>query len=150
MQQLEALLKNRPVSQVYLWNTLVQIDAISDLVKQWGFRFFYINGEIVTDSLEFLSQAKFTMEIPYSSNNWDALDDSMCELSWITEKSYILFYDHFQQFAYNDPDGFALAIDVFQTVTENHRNFNPDNRFYILLRGDTQFISSEIPILGNE
>ncbi len=150
MKYLEALLKSRTESQVYLWKANAQVDIISKWVNQWEFRFFYINGRIVTDTESFFEQAKSVMEFPFFRSNWNALYDCVHDLSWFTEKSYVLLYDQFQRFAHSEPDEFAILLDVLRHAVEFHRTRKPDNRFYILLRGDTQFISSEIPILGNE
>ena len=148
MKALDTLLRTRPPSQLYYYNTPTPVGDVARVAVRWGFRLFYINGEQVADTDDFFAQAKSTMAFPWFGWNYDALYDCMRDMSWFKRPAFVLLFDDFQQFARSDPDRFTIALDVLYDIPEFYRQRTPERRFYILLRGDAGVLTMKIPSLG--
>lgn len=44
--------------------------------------------------------------------NWDALQDSLRDLSWLPGDGYLLLFDHSSGWREADPEGFATLIEI--------------------------------------
>lgn len=149
MDTLERLLKNRADSQAYRWHNSVDIDDIARLANQYGFRFFYLNGNLIRTMQDLFDQTKTVMEFPFFGNNWDALLDCMRDLSWFSESGFLLLYDYWEHFAQSAPDDFRIAIEIFQDVVEDRRKYSELQTMYVLLRDDSS-ATLDLPILVDD
>ena len=46
--------------------------------------------------------------------NWDALQDSLCDLSWLPADGYLLLLDDVAQWREADGDSFGIALDILE------------------------------------
>lgn len=99
-----------------------------------GFCCFYLDGMIARDKQSFLHACADTMQFPASfGNNWDALADSLGDLSWNRANAYILFFDRAEIFAADHPADWENARSVLQETVQAWKERGVP--FYVLLRG---------------
>lgn len=99
-----------------------------------GFCCFYLDGLQIHDKQSFLQACADVMQFPTSfGRNWDALADSMADLSWARADAYILFFDHAEIFAADHTTEWKVARGILaETVQAWAERGVP---FYVLLRG---------------
>jgi hypothetical protein len=83
-----------------------------------GWRPCYLPGRALASKADYLRACAEAFKFPsYFGNNWDALEDSLIDLSWLpAEHGYLVLYDDAGRFAAAAPDDFATAIDIFRTA----------------------------------
>jgi RNAse (barnase) inhibitor barstar len=136
MDKLLAILNGERSPGLYRVIADVNIDELSSLCQEYGFHFFYINGKNVTSKAEFLQAAAETMNFPdYFGENWDAFNECITDLSWLSASGYILLYTHPNNFANNSPSEWSIALDVFREAVEYWRE--TDTPLYVLLKTDS-------------
>lgn len=117
-----------------LYRTRAQPNTVRRSTETRGWRFFYLDGHAVHNKTTFLQTIAGAMAFPsYFGQNWDALFDSICDLSWAPASGYVLLYDHVILFAQAHPDEWATARDILSDAAASWQaNGVP---FYVLLRG---------------
>ena len=136
MDKLLAILKGELSSGLYRLTTEVNIDELSSWCKEYGFQFFYINGNDVATKAEFFQASAQIMNFPdYFGDNWDAFSDCIDDLSWLSADGYILLYTQPDNFANSDPSEWSIALDIFQEAVESWKE--TDTPMYVLLRTDS-------------
>lgn len=105
-----------------------------DEAVEHGFCCFYLDGTKIRDKESFLEACADVMEFPLTfGNNWDALADSLADMSWNRADSYLLFFDRAEIFAADYPNDWKVARAIFnETVAAWTARGVP---FYVLLRG---------------
>ncbi len=103
-------------------------------VESLGWRFFYLDGDHITNKASFLDAAAQAMAFPsYFGHNWDAFEDMINDLSWAAAPGYVLLYDHAAPFALAAPGDFLTALDILRTASGRWRT--DGTPFYALVRG---------------
>lgn len=55
-----------------------------------------------------------TLKFPdWFGGNWDALADCLGDLSWWASEGYVLVIEHVEDVRAADPEGFAMALEIF-------------------------------------
>jgi RNAse (barnase) inhibitor barstar len=136
MDKLIAVLNGERSPGLYRVTTEVNIDELSSLCQEYGFQLFYINGKNVTSKAEFFKAYAETMNFPdYFGYNWDAFNDCINDLNWLSADEYILLYTQPESFANNNPSEWSIALDVLQEAVEYWRE--TDTPMYVLLKTDS-------------
>ena len=116
-----------------VYRTRSQPDTLRRATETRGWRFFSIDGHAVHDKATFLQATAEAMAFPsYFGQNWDALFDSICDLSWAPASGYVLLYDYAAAFAEAHPDEWVIAHDILSDATTNWQARGVP--FYVLLR----------------
>lgn len=135
MTQLIVLFKSERRPGLYRVTSKLNIDELSSLCKEYGFQFFHINGKNIKSKADFFQKSAEIMIFPdYFGENWDAFNDCMNDLSWLSANGYLLLYTQPDNFAQNDPQEWAIALDIFQEAVEYWEG--TDTPMYVLLQTD--------------
>ncbi|GAA4513426.1 hypothetical protein GCM10023191_080500 [Actinoallomurus oryzae] len=88
-----------------------------------GWRVFWLDGAGVRDKRTLLARCAEEFALPsYFGHNWDALQDSLRDLSWTPANcGYLVVYDHWGELADADPAAHRTLVDVFETAVDHWR-----------------------------
>jgi hypothetical protein len=87
--------------------------VIAERVAARGWHFFHVDGADVTDKASFLQAVATACDFPeWFGHNWDALADSLADLSWAPAPGYVLLYDRHQAYA-SSPE-WPMVVDIFE------------------------------------
>jgi hypothetical protein len=92
--------------------------VLAQRARLCAWRFFHLDGRRIASKDDFLRDCAAAMQFPATfGHNWDALEDSLRDLSWApTEKGYLLLLDGAGHFALSAPDDFAVALDILHSA----------------------------------
>lgn len=118
---------------VYRFISRARPQPILAMITDWGWHAGYINGRFVNDKQTFLMAAGQAMAFPdYYGRNWDAFEEMVNDLSWITAAGYALLYDNAYRFAAAQPEAWQVALSILQSAANNWQAEGIP--FYVLLR----------------
>jgi RNAse (barnase) inhibitor barstar len=88
-----------------------------------GWRVFWLDVRGVRDKRTLLERCAEEFVLPsYFGHNWDALQDSLRDLSWVPANTgYLVVYDHWREPADADPAAHRTLLDVFTAAVEHWR-----------------------------
>lgn len=94
--------------------------AIADWANQSGWRFFHLDGRRIATKNDLLAACAAAMDFPSTfGQNWDALADSLRDLSWApAARGYLVLYDGVGRLASAQPQDLAVALDIFQDAVD--------------------------------
>jgi hypothetical protein len=119
MDELIAVLKGDRSAGLYQLVTPISTDDLVALSQAQGARLFYINGTFVKSKADFLQAvAKALMFPDYFGNNWDALEDCLTDLDWLTDDRLILLYEQPETFAQHAPSEWLVALDILRSTAD--------------------------------
>lgn len=73
----------------------------------------------VADKQKFLDACRSALQFPdWFGGNWDALEDSLADMSWQPAKGYVLYFHHANEFAAVAQPVLAEAVEVLASVAE--------------------------------
>ncbi len=103
---------------VYRLRARAASPAIADLAGRSGWRCFHLDGESIAAKAGLLAACARAMSFPRTfGGNWDALADSLRDLSWAPAgRGYLVLYDHVDRLANAQPRDLAVALDIFQSA----------------------------------
>ena len=115
-------------------HTLDEATSVFDAderVGQRGWELFHVDGSEIADKDAFLRAVARACRFPATfGNNWDALADSLSDLSWAPANGYVLLYDHHTRFR-SRPD-WTTVLDIFSDAAQ--RWSEAEIPFFVLLR----------------
>jgi RNAse (barnase) inhibitor barstar len=81
-----------------------------------GWRVFWLDASGVRDKAALLERCQEEFALPsYFGHNWDALEDSLKDLSWApATRGYLVVYDHWQDLA--ETEIHHTLVDVFASA----------------------------------
>ncbi len=145
MSTLSEKLQDKDAGGVYFLDTEATIEELHRLVASIGFQFFYIDGKRISDKRSFLKKIAEAMHFPsYYGENWDAFEECITDLGWLSASGYVLLYDHFDRFSTKKPGEWKIAFDILHSAAEHWKREGVP--MYILLRGNTSAVTG-LPIL---
>ncbi|MFI0410291.1 barstar family protein [Actinomadura sp. 3N508] len=128
-QALTELLAGRMEPGVYQWRTPPVPSAIGDTswverAAEAGWRGFHLDGRRARDSASFLWLCAEVFELPEGpAADWDALGDSLADLSWTPVKhGYMVLYESWAELADADQPAFRAVLDMFARVVKAWRD----------------------------
>lgn len=131
MTQLTDVLAGSVASGVHEFADPTDASIVGELIAERRWHLFHLDGTGVVDKPTFLTAIATACDFPeWFGNNWDALSDSLTDLSWAPASGYVLLYE--QHRAYEAHPDWPTVIEIFQTATTfwEHRNVP----FFVLLR----------------
>ena len=108
--------------------------SIAERALEQGWQPFVLDGAAVLGKADFLAAIAAALAFPaYFGHNWDALADSLTDLSWLAERPRLLLYDRAEPFMRADPSAWAVARSILAEAVEHwHATPTP---LTVLLRG---------------
>jgi RNAse (barnase) inhibitor barstar len=99
-----------------------------------GFALFRIDAGSVRTKSKLLGLIARELSFPaWAGRNWDALEDCVTDLAWITAPGIIIEIDALDTYAKADPDGFIILVDIFKAAAEYWRSQRKS--FWVILTG---------------
>jgi RNAse (barnase) inhibitor barstar len=121
---IEELLTGRREPGVHAW-TADRREAARGATEaeRAGWRVLWLDGAGVRDKRTLLERCAEEFALPsYFGHNWDALQDTLRDLSWApTTCGYLVVYDHWGELADADPAAHRTLMDVFETTVGHWR-----------------------------
>lgn len=128
-QALTELLAGRLKPGVYQWRTPPVPGAVGDTswierAEEAGWRGFHLDGRRARDKDSFLRLCAGVFELPGgSAAGWDALGDSLADLSWTPAKNgHLVLYESWAELADADQQSFRAVLDVFAGAVKAWRD----------------------------
>jgi hypothetical protein len=91
--------------------------AIVDTATLLEFRLLPVDLRDCRDHLDALERIAAALQFPdWFGGNWDALADCLDDLSWLPAPGYVLLLDHADGWRGEDPEGFAVLLDIANDV----------------------------------
>lgn len=145
MDSLKTFLTEELEPNVYQLQTEVSIEYLSKKCETKGFQFFYINGSQVSNKETFLNEVALSLQFPdYFGKNWDALQDCLTDLEWVSAQGYVIFYEDAESFAQQNPQDWKIALNVLSSAVEFWQE--EDIPMYVLIKGTGDAIAQLPPL----
>ena len=141
MEIIESIVERRLHPDVYVLEKRIPVEEIAQLAQANNIHFFHLRGNRIHTDSDLFREAMKVMRFPdYFGKNWNALLDCMRDLSfwWPSSNGNLVLYDDFENLAKTKPEGFRIAVEVFQGVVESWRG--TDTPMYVLLIGDKSLL----------
>ncbi len=145
MKELFDIIGDPSFSGVYALQTDSAASDLDHLLSDKGLAVFHVKGKNVQTKERFLTVFAEALQFPdYFGSNWDALEDCLTDLSWLSADGFVIVYDHFDVFLKHDPDEADTALDILSDSAEFWRN--QGKTFLVLLR-ETGGSRPELPVV---
>jgi RNAse (barnase) inhibitor barstar len=117
MATLEMKLKDSARAGPYL--APQDLRALTGAVKKSGLKLVRVDLDGVHDKPGLLNAIAQALKFPeWFGGNWDALEDCLTDLSWDKARGYVVLLEHCAELLKREPNEFATAIEVFESVAE--------------------------------
>ena len=148
MLTLPALLADPSAAGLYRLTSRRSTAALRRQIERAGWRCFALDGAGVADKASFLRAVAGAMAFPaYFGNNWDALEECLTDLSWVTgtdQAGQILLYEHVAPFIRAAPADWVVAREILAAAVA-HRRGTP-TPLAVLLRGAGE-LAPDLPLV---
>ncbi len=105
--------------------------VIGNLIAERGWQLFRLDGVGVSDKATFLAAIAAACDFPeWFGNNWDALADSLGDLSWAPAAGYVLLYEH--HVGYESSPEWSMVVSILEETTQRWERAGVP--FFVLLR----------------
>jgi len=95
--------------------------ALVEAANALDFRVATANLETADDKDALLDEIAEALEFPATfGGNWDALADSLGDLSWLPAPGYVLLLDHCAGLRESAPDDFATLLEILDEAAGAH------------------------------
>lgn len=133
MSGLAALLAGHNEPDTYLWHNAFHVADVEHTVEHAGWRFVYLDGWTIEDKTSFLKAVAAAFEFPETfGENFDALSDSLADVSAGDHDGIVLLWDGWGPFARADEQAFSVALSCLGGRVHAERG----GKFAVLLRGE--------------
>ena len=93
------------------------VTDLAQAVAAAGRHALVVDGGEVSDKASFIAAVGHAGAFPgWSGQNWDALQDSLSDLSWSRAGGYVVLFSDPARFARASPQDWSVAADVFSSV----------------------------------
>lgn len=145
MNQLISVIQGDRSPGLYRVEQPLALDEVATLCQEHNTQLFYLDGSTISNKAEFLQACAKAMNFPdYFGDNWDAFEDMLTDLEWVSENRYLVLYTQPERFAQGDADEWTTAIDILQSAVEYWEE--TETPLYILLNTNSASIG-ELPSL---
>lgn len=95
--------------------------ALAEAAISLGFAVIRVDLEFVDDKAGLLDELAAALEFPPEfGGNWDALSDSLGDLSWRPAPGHVLLLDHCGGLRESAPGDFATLLDILDEAAATH------------------------------
>ncbi|WP_114238436.1 barstar family protein [Dyella sp. C9] len=99
--------------------TSEDLDPLGDAAGMQGLRVCRINLGDYTDRESLFDRLTVALRLPDDfGRNWDALADSLRDLSWLKATGYILLFDQAQDMRDRSEDDFDELLDILEETVD--------------------------------
>ncbi|MBW8487041.1 barstar family protein [Actinomadura parmotrematis] len=120
------LLAGRRPPGLYRWPVAGTADTTAALSRAAGegVRAFHLDGARIAGKDGLLRACADAFDLPeWFGANWDALEDSLTDLSWApSRRGYLVVYDGWERLADADEGSFRTVLDVFAEAVASWRD----------------------------
>ena len=110
------------------------LDAVGKAAKKAGLTLLRVDLKGVHDKQGLLASIATGLKFPeWFGDNWDALEDSLTDLSWLKARGYVLVLEHCAELGKHAPRELEVAVAVFESVAEYWQEQN--RPFWALFSG---------------
>jgi hypothetical protein len=98
----------------------LETDALLAICEEEGWQLFAFDGETISSKSDFLKACAIAMKFPdHFGYNWDAFNDCLTDLDWITAKGYLILYTQPEPFAKTNPTDWATLLELLQDAVDD-------------------------------
>jgi len=98
------------------------LEALCEAARRAGLEVVCINLAAVRGKRDLLEVLAAALHFPdWFGGNWDALEDSLCDLDMGAGRGHALVFENAQRFAAGAPQDFSTAVDIFISVAAFRR-----------------------------
>jgi RNAse (barnase) inhibitor barstar len=96
------------------------LDAVERAAQEAGLAVFRIDVDEMRNKADFLARVAKALSFPdWFGSNWDALNDCLTDLDWLSTKTgYVLIFENSDHFGSHHKDEFDTATDVLNNAAE--------------------------------
>lgn len=144
MSGLAALLAGHNPPDIYQWHSAAHVNDVQHAVEHAGWKFAYLDGWTIEDKEAFLDATAKTLDFPEDfGKNFDALSDSLSDVTPGDANGVVLMWDGWSPLARHDEQAFSVALSVFG----GRVNDSKGGKFAVVLRGEGPPIDvPELPV----
>jgi hypothetical protein len=130
---------------IYRYPIGIEAERILRMAGRQGWWAAAVDGRETRDKVAFLAEMSHAFYFPaYFGDNWDAFEEMVNDLAWLSAPGYLLVYDYPDEFARAHPEEWATALDILAEAVE--RWDQAGIPFVVLLRA-AQCSASALPWL---
>jgi len=108
---------------LYRVTTEINREALEYFCQQQDFRLVWLDGASISNKAEFLQVAALALHFPaYFGQNWDAFEDCLTDLDWLTGRGHVLVYTQPENFASTNPKDWKILMNIFRTAVKDWLN----------------------------
>ena len=97
--------------------------------------FIKIDGSKVANATDLMRAISEAMDFPdYFGWNWDALEECLSDLSWLSATAYIFRWDLASNLLINSPKDFFIALEIFASISQSWKDRG--KRFQLFIADD--------------
>ncbi|QNK01869.1 barstar family protein [Dyella telluris] len=105
--------------------TSEDLEPLAEAAGMQGLRVCRVNLAEYTDHDALFDRLTQALQLPTDfGRNWDALADSMRDLSWLKASGYILLFDHAQDMRDRNEDDFDMLLDILEEAVDYWQEAN--------------------------
>ena len=150
MPSLHAALTEPGMAGLYRIDGRVSVAAVRRMAAGAGCGYYLLDGEEIADKASFLRACAEALRFPpYVGRNWDALEEALRDLGWLSEparKGYVIVLDPAAPFLRRAPRDWAVARAILASAADHWRA--TDTPLTILLRR-ADGLARDVPLLAN-
>ncbi|MBP6597415.1 MAG: barstar family protein [Arenimonas sp.] len=103
--------------------TASDLAPLQDAAAELDFCCAHVTLHGCQDKRDLLQRIASVLEFPEGfGGNWDALADSLGDLSWLAARGYVLGLEHSQAFRAQHPGDYAALVSVLEDVADAWRD----------------------------
>jgi RNAse (barnase) inhibitor barstar len=103
--------------------TASDLEPLQDAAAELGMCCAHVSLADCRDKQELLQRFATVLEFPEGFGfNWDALADSLGDLSWLAAEGYVLGLQHSQQFRREHPEDYDTLVSVLEEAADGWRD----------------------------
>jgi RNAse (barnase) inhibitor barstar len=117
-----AELLREPAQSGAYYLTASDLEPLQDAAAELGLCCAHVSLDGCRDKQELMHRFASVLEFPEGfGNNWDALADSLGDLSWLGADGYVLGLMHSQGFRQSHPADYDALVSVLEDVADGWR-----------------------------
>ena len=95
-------------------NQIHRVESINRDILATGY-IVSIDGAKIQTEHDYFNAMEKALKLPSCHDNWDAYDDWMTDLGWISNRKISVIFYHYTSMLQDDPQTKKLVLDIFQT-----------------------------------